>query len=178
MNEVWKVREAEYFLARLRVAEAARDDDVVAFELSAFLSAARSALLYSLEEARLRNRTQWYETAISGRKPLQFLAAERNTNTHWQPVSPIRTESVPPAPGDEALGSTVAYYFLEWDGTETAVELCEQFLSGVREVLASGQQEGILTQLEATFLSPVQLQVKRARAQQVQAESQRRITTR
>jgi hypothetical protein len=168
MNELWKLREAEHFFARLRAAEAARDDEVFAFELSAFLSAARSALLYAMEEAGLRGRLEWYESAVGNRRGLRFLADERNTNIHWQPVSPIRIESVPPAEA-AATGPSLAYYFLEWEGTETAVDLCEVCLAAIRDVLAEGQAEGILTRQQATFLSPVQLEHRRAEAKRIRS---------
>ena len=50
MHEGEKIKEAEHFLDRLNEA----DIDTIQYEVSAFLTAARSALVYALEEAKSR----------------------------------------------------------------------------------------------------------------------------
>src|SRR5262245_53350076 len=68
-------------------------DDPKAFqyELSAFLSAARSVLQYALEEAKQKpNGQRWYEAQVSGAAVLKFFKDKRDVNIHAEPVRPSR----------------------------------------------------------------------------------------
>jgi hypothetical protein len=99
MHEDLKIEEADYFLRR--IAETSkRDQAATRHELSAFLSAARSALQYAYKEAKFRGSLLWYETAVSTADPVvEFLKDTRNINIHDQPFS-MRTHTtigVPPA---------------------------------------------------------------------------------
>jgi hypothetical protein len=61
MHEDLKIAEAQHFLQEL-IRSAPRDPVVTRYSVSAFLSAARSALQYALEEAKCKQAGQsWYE---------------------------------------------------------------------------------------------------------------------
>lgn len=88
MNKREKIKEAEYFLKRMRE----ELDNRVNFEydLSAFLSAARSVLQYAYEEVK-KARTKemkWYENSVSGSPTIKFLKDKRDNNIHVEPVKP------------------------------------------------------------------------------------------
>jgi hypothetical protein len=96
MHESRKLSEARYFLDGM-VAEQT-DHNNFTFEMSAFLSAARSVLQYALEEAKSKPRgQQWYEGAVSASKVVKFFKDKRDINVHTEPVRPIaeHTLSVP-----------------------------------------------------------------------------------
>jgi hypothetical protein len=58
------------------------------YELSAFLSSARSVLIYGLEEVKLKSGgQQWYDNQISTSKILNFFRDKRNINIHEQPIT-------------------------------------------------------------------------------------------
>jgi hypothetical protein len=87
MHEDLKLDEANYFLLRL-TETSKRDPTGTRHELSAFLSAARSALQYAYEEAKARGYLPWYETAVSTADPVvKFLTKTRNLNVHERPFS-------------------------------------------------------------------------------------------
>ena len=57
------------------------------FELSAFLSSARSVLQYANEEARTKqNGTSWYVNYVTGHSVLKFFKDKRDINIHAEPV--------------------------------------------------------------------------------------------
>jgi hypothetical protein len=67
------------------------DSDAFRYELSAFLSAARSVLQYAFEEATTKpNGRQWYEAQVSGSAVLKFFKDKRDLNIHVEPVRPSR----------------------------------------------------------------------------------------
>jgi len=87
MHEREKLGEAQYFYSRMIVEEKNRDD--FRWNLSAFLSSARSVLLYALEEARpKRGGQQWYDNCISTRPVSKFFKDKRNISIHIEPVKP------------------------------------------------------------------------------------------
>lgn len=91
MNEDSKMQEAEYFLHG--IAKVASDPNATRFELSAFLSAARSVLQYALEEAKRKPGGQaWYDDAVGVDAVVKFLRDRRDTNIHQQPV-PMQTNT-------------------------------------------------------------------------------------
>ena len=91
MHEDSKMQEAEYFLQR--IAKAANDPNATRFELSAFLSAARSVLQYALEEAKGKQGGQtWYDNAVGVEPIVKFLKDRRDVNIHQQPV-PMQTNT-------------------------------------------------------------------------------------
>src|SRR5438552_4545066 len=96
MHEKAKVSEAEFFLTCLQ--RSASSGDKFHYFLSAFLSAARSALQYALEEARTKGSQSWYESAMRTSPILRFFKDKRDINIHQRPVAvmqqTILTESV------------------------------------------------------------------------------------
>jgi len=89
VHEQEKLKEARYFARRM---EASIDDPkAFQYELSAFLSAARSVLQYALEEAKQKpNGQRWYEAQVSGNAVLKFFKDKRDVNIHAEPVRPSR----------------------------------------------------------------------------------------
>ena len=93
MNERRKLAEAERFYDHLKNVkfDAAGGFDRDAFEdyLSAFLSAARSALQYALKEASTHTGgQQWYQDAFQKYAVVRFLKDERDWSIHENPVAP------------------------------------------------------------------------------------------
>ncbi len=90
MNELEKIREAEYFLGRMTEERVIRD--AFRFNLSAFLSASRSVLQYALEAARQQPGGQaWYDAHMAASKILTFFKDKRDVNIHVEPV-PFRAD--------------------------------------------------------------------------------------
>jgi hypothetical protein len=86
VHEQDKIEEAVHFLDRMSQSS---DPKSFRFELSAFLSPARSALQYALEEARTKNDGQaWYETQVSGKVVVKFFKDKRDVSIHRKPVVP------------------------------------------------------------------------------------------
>ncbi|HYS86210.1 MAG TPA: hypothetical protein VEN78_14590 [Bradyrhizobium sp.] len=87
MNEEAKLREAAYFLERMR-AELSEPEHFK-FNLSACLSAGRSVAQYALNEASGRRRGRlWYDAFLKAHPVVKFLATERDTNIHHRPIEP------------------------------------------------------------------------------------------
>jgi hypothetical protein len=85
MHEYEKLEEARHFLERMRQATEPKGFQ---FELSAFLSAARSALQYALEEAKSKTGGQkWYD-AVKSSPFVSFFKEKRNLSVHEAPVIP------------------------------------------------------------------------------------------
>lgn len=75
MNEDQKIEEAQYFLDKLTNPDL--EHPGFSFELSAFLTAARSALQYALEEARLKTGGQaWYDRQFGAAPRSQILQGQ------------------------------------------------------------------------------------------------------
>lgn len=89
MNEQHKINEAQYFLGRLNASrESPRE---FSYDLSAFLSAARSALQYALEEAKTKTGGQaWYAAMVSASSEVKFFKDKRDLSIHVAPVVPNR----------------------------------------------------------------------------------------
>ena len=85
MYEESKLKEAWYFYSRM-VSEPDNRDNLL-FDLSAFLSAARSVLQYALKEAQTKSDgQQWYDKHITSSKVLAFFKDTRDINVHMQPI--------------------------------------------------------------------------------------------
>lgn len=86
MNELNKIKEAEYFYYKM--VESKENNEIFRFNLSAFLSSSRSALQYTLEEARIKKGGQgWYDSQVSKNRAVSFLKDKRDVNIHETPVS-------------------------------------------------------------------------------------------
>lgn len=71
------------------------DPEAFQYELSAFLSAARSVLQYAFEETKQKpNGQRWYEAQVSGNAVLKFFKDKRDLNIHTEPIRLSRHISV------------------------------------------------------------------------------------
>jgi hypothetical protein len=85
MYEDSKLQEAAHFLDQMEAS--LQDPKLFQFNLSAFLSAARSVAQYALKEARTKSTGQaWYEGLVARDEFIGFFASTRNANIHDQPV--------------------------------------------------------------------------------------------
>jgi len=92
MHEQDKLDEAQHFLERMAQSP---EPKTFRFELSAFLSAARSALQYALEEAKSKAGGQrWYDEQVSRKAMVKFFKDKRDISIHCQPVIPTTTASI------------------------------------------------------------------------------------
>ena len=93
MSKKAKIKEAEYFLARMKEEQNNREHFV--HNLSAFLSSARSVLQYAEREsdpgenqnAKPGAKT-WYDDLMSSSRILKFFKCKRDINIHEEPVKP------------------------------------------------------------------------------------------
>lgn len=89
MHEQEKLNEARYFLQRMEAS--INEPQAFQYELSAFLSAARSVLQYAFEETTNKpNGRRWYEVQVSGNVVLRFFKDKRDLNVHAEPVRPSK----------------------------------------------------------------------------------------
>jgi hypothetical protein len=87
MNEQHKLAEARYFLSWLEPSSS--DPQKFSFELSAFLSAARSALQYALDEAKTKPGGQtWYDNHVQQLQSIKYFKGKRDISIHVEPVVP------------------------------------------------------------------------------------------
>jgi hypothetical protein len=93
MNKKTKLKEAEYFLARMKAEQENQED--FKYNLSAFLSAARSVLQYAERESNPGKNPKakpgakvWYGNLIANSPVLKFFKCKRNVNIHIEPVKP------------------------------------------------------------------------------------------
>ena len=87
MHEQAKIDEAQYFLAQLpRLVNQRQEFN---YTLSAFLSAARSALQYACKEASAKPTGQaWYDGQVSRKPVVKFFKDQRNISIHVNPIKP------------------------------------------------------------------------------------------
>jgi hypothetical protein len=93
MHEARKLSEAEHFLKGMQ--REVERPQALAFELSAFLSAARSVLQYACEEAKQKPRGQaWYDAEMGAEPCLRFFKGKRDHSIHIAPVQPPGTTTI------------------------------------------------------------------------------------
>jgi hypothetical protein len=93
VNEKEKLEEARYFYSRMQAE--VNDPKAYQYNLSAFLSAARSVLQYAEKEAKNKSGGQaWYNTRISNSSILPFFKDKRDVNIHTEPVKPRKDYQV------------------------------------------------------------------------------------
>lgn len=115
MHEHHKIDEAEYFLTRMALCE--EDPREFTFNLSAFLSSARSALQYALDEASLKpGGRAWYDSCVGASKEVKFLKDKRDLSIHVAPVVPTRHISIE-AIAHVSVGCAVEVVIRRADGT-------------------------------------------------------------
>jgi DNA-binding winged helix-turn-helix (wHTH) protein len=142
MYEESKISEAEHFLQEV-IRSAPRNPTVARFNVSAFLSAARSALQSALEEVRQKQGGQsWYDAAVNVDPVVRFLKDRRDINIHERPV-PMRTHTtIGVGQGALSLSST---------SPAVLIERGEHVPTAAREDRRSPRQ---VQQAEATLLLP------------------------
>jgi len=85
MHEQSKLNEATYFYSRM-LSETGNRENLL-FDLSAFLSAARSVLQYSLKEGQAKSGgQQWYDGHVTASNVLSFFKDKRDVNVHTEPI--------------------------------------------------------------------------------------------
>lgn len=89
MKELTKLAEAKYFYDRMLAEFDNREN--LTYNLSAFLSAARSVLQYALKEVRAKTGgQQWYDEHIAKSSVLSFFKDKRDINIHFESVKPVQ----------------------------------------------------------------------------------------
>lgn len=89
MHEEHKIHEAHYFL--IRADDCGENVREFSYNLSAFLTAARSVLQYALDEAKTKPGGQaWYDASVSAVPEVKFLKDKRDISVHERPVLPNR----------------------------------------------------------------------------------------
>jgi hypothetical protein len=124
MQKMAKIKEAEYFLARMKEEQENREHFV--FNLSAFLSAARSVLQYALNEADPKENQnakpgakRWYDKSISSSSVLKFFKCRRDINIHIEPISPRKDVGVEAKEGLR-FSESLSVRIISPDGKEEA----------------------------------------------------------
>jgi hypothetical protein len=93
MHEQDKLDEARHFFAGMTAS--IENPSAFRFELSAFLSSARSVLQYALDEAKTRPGGQaWFDAHARGNPVLKFFKDKRDVSIHSQPVIPAATINI------------------------------------------------------------------------------------
>jgi hypothetical protein len=93
MYEQSKINEARHFYNRM-LSETDSKESVL-YDLSAFLSAARSVLQYCLKEAKGKSGgQQWYDDQVRGSKVLSFFKDKRDVNVHVEPIQINQNTSI------------------------------------------------------------------------------------
>ena len=93
MYEQEKLDEARHFLSRM--VASTDQPKTFGYELSAFLSAARSVLQYALEEAKGKSGGQaWYDAQVSGNAVVKFFRDKRDVSIHYQPIVPATAVNI------------------------------------------------------------------------------------
>lgn len=86
MREQEEIKEAEYFLSRMRHEK--DRPEYFCYNLSAFLTAARSVLQYAQDEIKGKIGGQyWYDSQVSARPVMGFFKDKRDLNVHVEPVN-------------------------------------------------------------------------------------------
>jgi len=114
MHETKKLDEANYFYSRMM--EEQKNRNTFIYNLSAFLSAARSVLQYALKEAEHKaGGEKWYKSHISASPVLKFFKDKRDFNIHTEPVHAQAQHSVNMAATGSASVS-LSYIVFDKDG--------------------------------------------------------------
>jgi len=85
MHEKQKLEEAKYFYSRM--IEEQKNREHFKYNLSAFLSSARSVLQYALKEAEGKTGgRKWYRNQMSTSEVLKFFKNKRDFEVHEEPI--------------------------------------------------------------------------------------------
>ncbi|MFW6196909.1 MAG: hypothetical protein ACOC5D_06205 [Thermoplasmatota archaeon] len=80
------MEEAKFFYSKME--ETKRKGKEFTYNLSAFLTAARSILQYLRDEVKGGPNQSWYDNYVSSNKILQFFKDRRDFNIHEEPINP------------------------------------------------------------------------------------------
>lgn len=108
MHEQTKLEEALYFYSRMLSER--ESNEFFTYNLSAFLSAARSVLQYALKEAGTKPEgKEWYNSYMTSKQVLSFFKDKRDFNIHTEPVKPIRnlTINTPPLTVQVSISASI-----------------------------------------------------------------------
>jgi len=95
MYENNKLDEAKYFYQKM--IKEFDDRQGFTYNLSAFLSSARSVLQYANEEAKTKQGGQrWYDQRVGQSNVLSFFKDKRDINIHDKPIHPTKLTSFAP----------------------------------------------------------------------------------
>jgi len=83
-----KYKEAQYFLGKMQ--EESSNPEHFRYELSAFLTAARSVLQYIHKGVKGARAQAWYDRQCNLSSSIKYFRCKRNVNVHTKPVSPDR----------------------------------------------------------------------------------------
>jgi hypothetical protein len=93
MHELKKLAEAQYFYSMM--CKEYDESEILVYNLSVFLAAARSVLQYALKEAENKSGGKsWYDNKVSVSPILAFFKDKRNVNIHEEPVKPVKHTSI------------------------------------------------------------------------------------
>lgn len=93
MHEKAKLAEAGYFHSHM--INELDNSEHFTYELSAFITPARSVLQYALEEAKSQAKgRQWYDEHIAKSAILSFFRDKRDFNIHTEPVKPAKDVTI------------------------------------------------------------------------------------
>ncbi len=110
MNEIRKLEEAKYFYTKM--IDEQENKGAFIYNLSAFLSAARSVLQYALKEASTKPGGQkWYDNLMISSPVLKFFKDERDLNIHTEPILPKAHYTLHAEGGVYMIGSVSAVVF-------------------------------------------------------------------
>ena len=150
MHEKWKLAEATYFYGRLLDEE--ENGKPFLFNLSAFLSAARSCLQYAWEEVRAKGGSaqSWYDGYVSNKPVLKFFKQKRDVNIHEEPVKASKQHIV-------ITGETMAQGIItsqnvdsffaksDWPNDIPVVAYCRKYLDEVLLFIEEGVRKGFIS---------------------------------
>lgn len=108
MHEQAKLTEALYFYSRMLSER--ESNEFFTYNLSAFLSSARSALQYAFKEAEVKPKgKEWYNNYMISSQVLSFFRDKRNFNIHTEPIKPIRnlTINTPPLTVQVSISASI-----------------------------------------------------------------------
>jgi hypothetical protein len=154
MREQYKLGEAEYFLSRMWSEN--ENPSAFAFELSAFLGAARSVTQYARKEAVLKpGGLAWYDNAVTLDPLFAFLKDQRDDNIHSIPVRPATAYKGQIAEflqlDDETIipyrhnTTTILHQFVGWPGDESVLQLSRRYLDALRGLVHDGVARAMIT---------------------------------
>lgn len=114
MHEKAKLDEARYFYGQMLAQLKHRDPFY--YNLSAFLSAARSVLQYACKEAKTKPGGQrWYDAQMEN-KPLGFFRNKRDISIHSEPVKPSKHITVHAPTATVQLSEALTLVLRDADG--------------------------------------------------------------